>query len=183
MFGLPKIPWGLLGVAGGTDTRPTNSIADTDALTKLYAAIRAQNHTPNGRVARGFDQFGPQAAPPPPFGGTASPFAPPSASAAPIMPTNNTPSELDGAQWPAGPVGAPALSAHAIAPTTPMPAPRPSEAPQEAPMSFWQRNAAMMADPANPGSFIDPEAASRAQASGPDVINKLLNMFHQKDDA
>jgi hypothetical protein len=48
-------------------------------------------------------------------------------------------------------------------------------------MGFFARNAAMMQDPMN-GGFIDPANAARAQASGPDVINKLLDMFHRKDN-
>lgn len=91
---------------------------------------------------------------------------------------------------PAPPVPAPpALSAQAMAPQVPpaapqgvpMPAPRPPEAPQAPPdMGFFARNAAMMRDPSS-GTFIDPANAERAQASGPDVINKLLQMFHNKD--
>jgi hypothetical protein len=49
-------------------------------------------------------------------------------------------------------------------------------------MSFLQRNSAMMRDPST-GQFIDPTAGSQAQASGPDVINKLLDMFHKKDNS
>jgi hypothetical protein len=46
-------------------------------------------------------------------------------------------------------------------------------------MGFFARNSAMMTDPLT-GSFLDPTAASTAQASGPDVINKLMSYFHQK---
>jgi hypothetical protein len=170
MFGLPKIPWGMLGIADGTGTRPDNSQEDMNSLQKLYASIRAANHTPNGRVARGFDQFGPQA----------------SAPAAPMLPAPPAPAPVD--------MGPPALSAAAMAPqgppapapapAVPMPQARPPEAPQAPePMSMFQRNALMMRDPSS-GAFIDPVGADRAQqASGPDVINKLLDMFHKKDNA
>jgi len=48
-------------------------------------------------------------------------------------------------------------------------------------MGFFQRNSAMMQDPSS-GAFIDPSAASDAQqASGPDVIAKLMQYFHNKD--
>jgi hypothetical protein len=62
----------------------------------------------------------------------------------------------------------------------PMPQPRPAEAPQQAPgMSFWQRNAAMMRDPIT-GSFLDPAAAQRADATGPELIQKFMNYFNDK---
>lgn len=109
--------------------------------------------SPNERVAQGFNAFGPS----------------------PLQTAQATPAPLP---------APPALSAQAMAqgptapPRAPMPAPRPPEAPQE--MNFFQRNAAMMQDPNNPGSFIDPMNAQRAQASGPDVINKFLQMFKDK---
>lgn len=50
-------------------------------------------------------------------------------------------------------------------PHVPMPTARPTHAPQAlTPMSFFQRNAAMMRDPVS-GMFIDPANAARAQAS------------------
>lgn len=57
-----------------------------------------------------------------------------------------------------------------------------AEGPQkpENTMGFFARNAAMMQDPSS-GAFLDPVNAARAQASGPDVIQKLLDMFHRKD--
>jgi hypothetical protein len=51
MFGMPKIPYGLLGVAGGSDSRPTNTQEDTSALQKLYASVVSHNRSPNGRVS------------------------------------------------------------------------------------------------------------------------------------
>jgi hypothetical protein len=56
-----------------------------------------------------------------------------------------------------------------------MDAPQP---PQD--MGFFARNAAMQRDPSS-GAFIDPTNAERAQAGGPDVIQKLMSYFHNKD--
>jgi hypothetical protein len=47
-------------------------------------------------------------------------------------------------------------------------------------MGFFARNSAMMRDPST-GQFLDPTAGAQAQASGPDVINKLMSYFHNKD--
>lgn len=182
MFGMPSIPYGMLGVAGGTDTRPTNTPEDMSALQKLYAATVAQNRTPNGRVARGFNQFGPQ----------------PTGPVAPMLPTPPMPGPVDMSDPPSAshPVAStpPALSAQAMAPQVPtsppggfppqgvpMPASRPVDAPAPTPdMGFFARNVAMMRDPSS-GAFIDPTAADNAQASGPDVINKLMSYFKNKD--
>lgn len=69
-----------------------------------------------------------------------------------------------------GPVGA----------SVQMPQPRPAAAPQPDPaMSFWQRNAAMMRDPST-GDFLDPASAKRADATGPDLVQKFMNYFHDK---
>lgn len=196
MFGMPQIPYGLLGVAGGSDTRPTNTVDDTSALQKLYASVVAHNRTPNGRVSRGFDQFGPGASTgvptmasqnlPTPMDAEAPPQAPGALSQA-VAP--NAPSPLDNAQWPAGPVGAPSQAQAHLPPAAPqgvpMPTARPPDAPQATPdMGFFQRNSAMMRDPSS-GAFIDPTHAESAQsqmASGPDVINKLMSYFHKKDN-
>lgn len=155
------------GMAMMGDGRPDNSQADMSALTKMLAEVRAKNGTPNGRVARGFDQFGPQMYPDAPTWGSG---VPEDTATSPPQPAADTPPPaLTQEQFAAAPM------------PTPMPAPRPPEAPQPPPeMGFFQRNSAMMQDPTNMGSFIDPEAAARANASGPDVIQKLLNMFHQK---
>lgn len=65
--------------------------------------------------------------------------------------------------------------------TVPMPMARPAEAPQPQPdMGFFARNAAMMQDPSS-GAFLDPAGAERGQASGPDVIQKLMSYFHSKE--
>ena len=175
MFGMPKLPYGMFGVAGGSDTRPTNTPEDMSALQKMFAATQAANRTPQGRINRGFAQFGPAGQMPQPT--------------APMLPTPPTPAPVDmGSPAPAPQATTPpALSAQALAPPAApqgvtMPMPRPAEAPQAPPdMGFFQRNSAMMQDPTN-GGFIDPEGAARAQASGPDVINKLMSYFHKKDD-
>jgi hypothetical protein len=61
-----------------------------------------------------------------------------------------------------------------------MPQARPASAPQaQEPMSFFQRNAAMMRDPST-GDCIDPAAAQRADATGPDLVQKFMNYFHSK---
>jgi hypothetical protein len=192
MFGMPHVPLGFLGIAGGTDWRPTDTIADGNALQKRFLEAQAHNRTPNGHVARSFNMFGPQASqpqapmlatPPMPAPVDMGQFKPPvvasdeaqdpgalspnyagphSVGGAPVNPgapmQANAPSPLDTAQWPAGPVGAP----------------------QD--QGFFANNAAMMRDPLS-GSFLDPTAASGAQASGPDVINKLMSYFHKKDTA
>lgn len=89
------------------------------------------------------------------------------------------PSPLDGAQWPYGPIGAPrpAVAEAGPAPNLGSPVPTPQARPQEAPtvgrpalMGFFERNAAMMRDPAT-GEFIDPEAASKA---GPGILQGLF---------
>jgi hypothetical protein len=48
-------------------------------------------------------------------------------------------------------------------------------------MGFWQRNTAMMRDPMSTGDFPGPAAAQKADANGPDLIQKYMNYFHQKD--
>jgi hypothetical protein len=47
-------------------------------------------------------------------------------------------------------------------------------------MGFFARNSAMMRDPST-GQFLDPTAGAQAQASGPDLIQKYIDMFHKKD--
>jgi hypothetical protein len=59
----------------------------------------------------------------------------------------------------------------------PAPQPQPQQAPQE--MGFFQRNAAMMQDPVT-GMFINPGAASQAQASSGNIINKMLGLLNNK---
>jgi hypothetical protein len=118
------------------------------------------NMDPSARVAQGHSMFGP------------TPLQTAAATPAPLPAPANIPP--------------PALSAQAMAPQeapqVPMPAPRPPEAPQApADMGFFARNTAMMRDPSS-GAFIDPAAGESAQASGPDVINKLMSYFHKKDN-
>ena len=57
----------------------------------------------------------------------------------------------------------PMAAAMAQAPT-PMPMPRPPEAPQqEAPISWWMKNAMMQQHPTT-GQYLDPEMAAKALA-------------------
>lgn len=66
------------------------------------------------------------------------------------------------------------------APSTPMPQARPVDAPQpEAPMGFFARNTALMRDPVS-GAYLDPAAAQRAEVTGPDLIQKFMQYFHNK---
>jgi hypothetical protein len=129
----------------------------------------------NARVARGFDMFGPQSAPPaaPTFAQGSDPMT----AGQNFAPAQDpmAPGALSAPQ--ASPVSAPTRLA-----APPLPQARPAEAAPDAPMGFFARNTAMMRDPSS-GAFIDPQSAERAQAqaSGPDVINKLLSYFHQKD--
>lgn len=44
---------------------------------------------------------------------------------------------------------------------------------------FTARNTAMMRDPAT-GDFLDPQAAKRAEANGPDLIKKFMNYLNDK---
>jgi hypothetical protein len=108
--------------------------------------------TPQARLNHGFNMFGPSAS-----------------RGIPTMASQNLPTPMDNLP-------------PAAAPAVPMPTPRPEEAPQPpAPdMGFFARNTAMMRDPSS-GAFIDPAAGESAQASGPDVINKLLSYFHNKE--
>lgn len=189
MFGMPQIPYGLLGVAGGTDMRPTNTPQDMSALMTALKAVHAQNATPNGMVQRGFNQFGPVASNP-----------------APMLPTPPTPAPVDMSDEPTPP----ALSARAMAPA-PVPSPAqnvgptsvggaplptsspldsaqwpsgPASGPQAPPAGpgFFANNAAMMRDPSS-NAFIGPGMSDAPQASGPDVINKLMSYFKNKDNA
>lgn len=159
MFGMPQIPYGLLGVAGGSDTRPTNTPEDMSALQKLYAATVTGNRTPAGRVARGFNQFGPQPVmpaevdmgqpkPPPQVADpTPKPAMPPGALSPPVGPTS-----VGGAPLPN--VGPTSLNGD------PLPTASPLDTAQ------W---------PAGPASDLGPQ-----QASGPDVIQKLMSYFGSK---
>ena len=182
---MPNLPFGLFGVAAGEPNARNNDQEQMTDLQKLYAATQAANRTPQGRIDRGFSAFGPAGQMPQPT--------------EPMLPTPPTPAPVDMAP-PPSPTVPPALSPQAlgpaVGPTSVGGAPLPSASPldtavwpagpasgpaQSSPgMGFFQRNAAMMTDPTN-GGFIDPEGAARAQASGPDVINKLMSYFHNKD--
>lgn len=182
MFG---IPLGPLTVADGAAMRNNGAPEDMSALQKALAEVRARNHTPNGRVARGWDQF-----------------APMTGAAPPMLPTPPTPPPVDMSepslkpamkaydQGQANPMDAQALARPPAIPVYSQNQTNPMDeaalaAPQGPPtpdMGFFARNTAMMKDPTS-GDFLDPMNAQRAQASGPDVINKLLSYFHNKDNA
>jgi hypothetical protein len=77
------------------------------------------------------------------------------------------PAQQVAARFPQTMAQAPAPAQAPQAPSVPVPSPRPAQAPQPQPqMGFFQRNAAMMRDPAT-GELIDPQGAARAQASMP----------------
>lgn len=128
--------------------------------------------TPNEQVANRFpgapnDQVAAR------FGGMAPPSQTPNQYVA-----NNFPGPSAN-EYVAGNFPGPVMASGA---PTPMPRPRPqqpqpAQAPQE--MGFFQRNAAMMQDPVT-GMFIDPGAAAQAQASGGNIINKMLGLLHNK---
>jgi hypothetical protein len=173
MFGLPSIPWGLLGVAGGADTRPTNSPQDMTALQKLYAAVAAQNRTPNGHVARGFEQFGPQtpAASPAPHMLPTVAVAPPQGAAAGPQGGASAP-QMDPGALSAAPPPPQVAAAPPPVPTVPMP---PTPVTQAAPAagdgySRWN------------GLDFGPSPSPASQASGPDVIQKLMSYFKNKEN-
>lgn len=184
MFGLPNIPYGMLGVAGGTDTRPTNTPEDMQSLLDKLKAVRAANATPNGQVARGFAQFGPQ----------------PTGNVPPMLPTPPTPGPVNMGP----PANAPgALSANAQAPAGPTPQDIAQDDAQDAPPSWHGAHsvggapismgptsvggAPLGQGPISVGGAPLPQSGgppsygpSPTQASGPDVINKLLSFFNQK---
>lgn len=181
MFGLPPVPWGPLGVMGGTDTRPTNSPEDMASLQSALAAVMAKNRTPNGRVARGFDQFGPQ-------GSAAVAAQPPQAATAPqqLPPVTVAAPEDDGVSPSAGYGGA--LSAHNVA-AAPAAAPAPWAGPHSvggaALYSGPPASAAQAPDSWGPsGTFGAPQSVDLGpqQATGPDVIQKLMSYFKNKDN-
>lgn len=175
MFGMPKIPYGMLGVAGGADTRPTNTGEDMTALQKLYAATQTANQTPQGRINRGFNQFGPQgpAAPPmlptpptpAPVDTSDFPAPPKQAQVAPVLSANQQ-SPLDTAQWPAGPNGAPVQSQATNVPDF---------TGQAYNLPIGNSGYQMPA--------FGPTGSAPQDASGPDVIQKLMSYFHNKDIA
>lgn len=182
----------MLGIGDG---RPDNSPGDLSALVKAYAQARAQKQARQAPqpVAPSPPISGPQTpTPPAPPAPPAAPPAPPTADPAsmlgphmfnPVQPPNN-PAVPSWAQL--GPLPSPA-GGNASSPSAavPLPAPRPQPAPAvqaavpQPGMSFWQRNTAMMRDPAT-GAFLDPQAAAQADASGPDLIQKFMNHFNQK---
>lgn len=165
MFGISLGPY---SVAAGSDTRPTNTSEDMQKLLDALRNTRAANATPNGRVARGFTQFGPQ----------------PSGPVAPMLPTPPTPGPVNmgppaTAQAPPPalstqyPMPAPPPPAAAPAVTTPTPAPNPYA---DIPPDYGQAKNIRI------GNYVMPAfgPAPNSTVSGPDVINKLLALFKDK---
>lgn len=133
----------------------------------------------------------------PPQAPSPSPAAP-SAPAAPMAnPANwgvspGAMSAAPGSSWvdstkpptnlmPPAPAAAPAPAPQAPqAPPMPQAPQAQAPAPQQPDMGFFARNAAMMRDPGT-GQFIDPAGAAQAQATrGPDLINKMMALLHDK---
>lgn len=165
MFGMPKVPLGMLSVAGLEPNVRNNDQEQMTALQKLYAATQATNRTPQGRIDRGFSAFGPAGQMPQPT--------------EPMLPTPPTPAPVD--------MGQPA------APQAPVP-PALSQGGWQGPHSVG--GAPISMGPISVGGAplgasgatgyqglqmtpFDPPAS---QASGPDVIQKLMSYFHNKGD-
>lgn len=200
MFG---VPLGPLGMATMGDGRPDNSQADGDALQKLYEAVRAANATPNGKVARGFAQFGmptpASVAPPrpsvPALGGLGLFPAAPHMNATPMQTAMATPAPLPD---PSAPVMAkddtPAPRPHG--PYGPMSvggAPLPDVGPSSvggAPLSGtpaqWNtvggQPSAAQPSPLDTAQWPSGPIGAPQAASGPDVIQKLMSFFGNKDN-
>ncbi len=156
MFGIPGTPSiGQLSVAGLEPNVRNNDQEQMTALQKLYAAAHAQNHTPQGRIDRGFNQFGPQ----------------PSGSVEPMLPTPPTPPWVNMGAPPSSGAVAPALAA---AMTQAQAAPA---APQ-GPTSVGGAPLSGTADQWNTVGGLGPQQAP----SGPDVIRKLMSYFGNKDN-
>lgn len=143
------------GIAGFPSAAPASS-SWADSVTKAplpQGALSAPQASPPTQSA----------APPPPQAGPAlAPQAPPQQA-----PQINPNGSIAGAAGPTSVGGAPLVAQNA-------PTPQPD-------MSFFQRNAAMMRDPMT-GQFIDPTNAAQAQSQirGPDLINKMLALLHDK---
>jgi len=173
MFGLPPVPWGQLSIAGMEPNVRNNDQGQMSALTDALAAAHAQNSTPNGRVARGFNQFAPL----------------PSGIPAPMLETPPTPAPVDTSKWPA-------LSAQALAPASPTGpagplsvggAPLPNVGPTSvggAPLGSQGPFAGPNSVGGAPLSGTSDQWASLGpqQSSGPDVIQKLMSYFGNKDN-
>lgn len=153
------------------DGRPDNSPGDMSALMKAYKEARAAKQASAPPPA-------PPGPPPPSVPISVSNYSPPSQ----VQPTQAMPPAqgLDLPMAPSVPMPQPRpqMAAPTPAPApVPVPQPRPAEAPQ--PMGFFARNTAMMRDPLT-GAFLDPASAKQADATGPDVIQKFMNYFHNK---
>lgn len=158
MFGIPGTPsLGMLSVAGLEPNVRNNDQAQMTALQKLYAAAHAQNQTPQGRIDRGFNQFGPQ----------------PSGPVEPMLPTPPTPAPVNMGTSPGVlPALAAAIAQHS-APQAPAPLP-----PAQGPTSVGGAPLQGTADQWNTVGGLGPQQST----SGPDVIQKLMSYFGNKDN-
>ena len=128
-------------------------------ITEAFSALKDMHKGP-AQTEAAFKAAAPNS--PSPLDTAQWPFGPVGA------PSSALPSPLDTAKWPYGPIGAPS-SARAYAP--PSPRPRPSEAPAPtSELSFFQRSTALQRDPIT-GEYLDPEAASKA---GPGIFKGLF---------
>lgn len=160
------------------DGRPDNSPSDLSALVKAYKEARLAKNQPSplDNAQWPFGPVGAPKAPSPPISTDNS--GPPPAPQAPQVPPPAAPQPVPSANVslpmaPSVPMPTPRPQM-----PIPMPQPRPAEAPQPD-MGFFARNAAMMRDPMS-GDYLDPQAAQRADASGPQVIQKFMNYLHNK---
>lgn len=175
MFGMPT----MATVAAGTNM-PVNTQADTDALQKLYAAVKAQNATPNGRVSRGFNQFGPQASKPQAPMLPTPPAPAPVQMSPPVVAADDTPApgSLSSQNW-AGPHSVGGAPLPNVGPTSVGGAPLPTASPLDT--AQWPAGpvgAPTNAQASDPAAVLGPAP----QASGTDVIQKLMSYFKNKDN-
>jgi hypothetical protein len=182
MFGMPSVPVGMYGVASGESALRNNDQGQMEALAKALAAVRSQNQTPNGRVARGFNQFGPQpTGPVAPM--LATPDMPPPVQITPDNDTAPKPSQAPGAlsqAW-AGPHSVGGAPLPNMGPTSVGGAPLATASP----MDNAQWPAGPVGAPMNAQASMPAPAADlgpQQQASGPDVIQKLMSYFKNKDN-
>jgi hypothetical protein len=191
MFGFPL---GMLGIADSTNG-PPNSPEDMASLQKMLAAVHAANNTPNGRVARGFQQLNTSGPPAPtlalPPQATATlqqapvPTPPPAPAAAPAAPTA-APSTLGGyadlinaLKKPPGPVGPTSLNGNPLNNVAQGPT-----STGGAPISFGPISVG--------GNVLGGSGATGYQgfqmtpgqgpaATGPDLMQKYMKYFANKD--